>query len=137
MREWAAEGLADPNLAFVCLAVGFAAALWELCHPGAVLPGACGGVLMLLGLWHLFRHPTRPGALVLMVAGVALVVAAPFVSRILSWAGGVCVLAGFAFLLDRPLGIHPILLLTLGVPCTGLSAFLWNLAVSATRYKAE
>lgn len=137
MREWVAQALADPNVAFICLAVGFAAALWELCHPGAVLPGACGGVLMLVGLWHLFRHPARPAALVLLVAGVALLVAAPFVSRTLSWAGGVFVLAGFAFLLDRPSGIHPILLLVLGVPCTGLSAFLWNLAVSATRYKAE
>ena len=59
--------LADPNVAYILLLVGFYGILFELQNPGAILPGVVGGIALILAFFALSTMPVN-------VAGVALIV---------------------------------------------------------------
>lgn len=63
--------LADPNLAFVLLAVGALTVLFEVATPGLGIPGVIGGVMLALGVFGLAGLPvSAPGLVLLVVAAV-------------------------------------------------------------------
>jgi membrane-bound serine protease (ClpP class) len=96
--------LTDPNLAFILFAVGAAGLYMEFQHPGLILPGVVGVVcLVLLGFSMQILPFSWVGA-VLVLVGVALLVAEIFVISfgLLFVAGIACFLIGGTMVFDRP-----------------------------------
>jgi membrane-bound serine protease (ClpP class) len=61
--------IADPNVAYILLMLGFYGLLFELQNPGAILPGVVGGICLVLAFLALSTLPVN-------YAGVALIVLA-------------------------------------------------------------
>jgi membrane-bound serine protease (ClpP class) len=61
------QALADPTLAYILMTLGVYALIYEVTHPGAIVPGVLGVVLLVIGLFAL-------GTLSVSLAGMALVV---------------------------------------------------------------
>jgi len=96
--------LTDPNLAFILFALGAAGLYLEFQHPGMILPGVVGLVcLVLLGFSMQILPFSWIGA-VLVVVGLALLVAEIFVVSfgLLFVAGMACFLIGGTMVFDRP-----------------------------------
>jgi membrane-bound serine protease (ClpP class) len=67
--------LAEPDLAFLLLVVGGIGLLFELTHPGAVLPGVAGAISLLLAFFALSVLPVNYAGLALIFLALALFVA--------------------------------------------------------------
>ena len=96
--------LTDPNLAFIFFAIGAAGLYMEFQSPGLILPGTVGVVcLVLLGFSMQILPFSWVGA-VLVLVGVALLVAEIFVISfgLLFVAGIACFLVGGTMVFDRP-----------------------------------
>ncbi len=94
--------IGDPNLAFILLMLGIYGILFELWHPGAIFPGAVGGISLLIGLAALAILPIDYAALGLLLLGVALLVAEVFTPGvgILGISGLIAFVAGSLMLFD-------------------------------------
>jgi membrane-bound serine protease (ClpP class) len=66
LRQRLLTVLADPNIAYVLLMLGFYGLLFELQNPGAILPGVVGGICLVLAFFSL-------STLSVNYAGVALI----------------------------------------------------------------
>src|SRR5947209_3313589 len=64
--------LMDPNIAFIIFSVGMLALYAEFNHPGAVIPGVAGLVMVLLALFAFNLLPTRFAALVFIMSAFVL-----------------------------------------------------------------
>ncbi len=63
------NGLSDPNIAYLLLTLGFYGILFELMHPGSILPGVMGGLALLLGFFALQTLPVNyVGVLLILFA---------------------------------------------------------------------
>jgi membrane-bound serine protease (ClpP class) len=67
--------LADPNVAYLLMMLGFYGLLFELQNPGSVLPGIVGGICLLLAFFALSTLPVNAAGVALIVLGVAFLVA--------------------------------------------------------------
>jgi membrane-bound serine protease (ClpP class) len=96
--------LADPNVAYILLLVGFYGILFELQNPGAILPGVVGGIALILAFFALSTMPVNVAGVALIVLAVAFFLAEIKVaSHGLLAAGGVlALLLGSLFLFHGP-----------------------------------
>ncbi|HYI97540.1 MAG TPA: hypothetical protein VEX68_28640 [Bryobacteraceae bacterium] len=128
--------LDDPNRAWLVLLVGLALIYRECLAPGRVLPGVLGGVAVCVSIYSLFQHPWSGQALVLILAGVALLTIQVF-GRYL-WIPGIfaalLITAGVHQLTDPPIGLLPA---GLSIPLSGITIFLLKTAVRARRNKVS
>ena len=67
--------LAQPDLAYVFFLAGMALLALEFSHPGLVLPGVAGAVLLLLAAFGLMILPVSLAGLLLVVLGISLMIA--------------------------------------------------------------
>lgn len=67
--------IADPNVAFILLMVGFYGIILEFWNPGTLIPGTVGAISIILALTALSALPVHYGALALLLLGMALMVA--------------------------------------------------------------
>jgi membrane-bound serine protease (ClpP class) len=72
----ALHDLVDPNLAFVFLIVGLALLVFEVFHPGAILPGLFGALLFVGSLVILGMLPVNLAGLVLLLGSIGFFVVA-------------------------------------------------------------
>jgi membrane-bound serine protease (ClpP class) len=101
------QGLANPNLAFLFIALGGLALLIELATPGGGFAGVTGAILLVLGFVALSVLPTNfAGLLLLMLAGAMFVVEL-YTPGLGVFAGGGTLALIFAGLLlfQRPTGV--------------------------------
>jgi membrane-bound serine protease (ClpP class) len=66
--------LIDPNLLSLLFLAGIAGIIFEVFHPGVVLPGALGGVSLVIALFGLSILPTNWAGAALILLGIALLV---------------------------------------------------------------
>ncbi len=95
----------DPGLAFLLLAAGAICIYIEFTHPGVIVPGVAGVLLLALGLLGMAVFPIRWAAAGLLLLGLILIVIeAKFPAHGLWAVGGVVALTlGAVFLINTPL----------------------------------
>jgi membrane-bound serine protease (ClpP class) len=96
--------LADPNLAFLLVMAGLLGLYVELNNPGMILPGVVGVVCLVLAGIAFQILPFSWIGLLLLLTGLALVVAELFASAhgVLMIVGLVCMLVGGSMVFDVP-----------------------------------
>jgi membrane-bound serine protease (ClpP class) len=67
--------IADPNIAYILLMLGFYGILFELQNPGAILPGVIGGISLILAFLALSTLPFNSAGIALIVLAVVFFVA--------------------------------------------------------------
>ncbi len=67
--------LADPNVAYVLMLLGFYGIMFELQNPGAVLPGIVGAIALILAFFALSTLPVNYAGVALLVLAVVFFVA--------------------------------------------------------------
>jgi membrane-bound serine protease (ClpP class) len=96
--------LADPNVTYLLLGLGWLGLLFELMHPGAVLPGVVGAICLVLGLYGLSVLPVNYAGLALIfLAVVFFILEIKVVSYgMLVVAGVICLVVGSLMLFKSP-----------------------------------
>jgi membrane-bound serine protease (ClpP class) len=67
--------IADPNIAYILLMLGFYGLLFELQNPGAILPGIVGGICIILAFLALSALPVNFAGIALILLGVVFFLA--------------------------------------------------------------
>lgn len=126
LPDWRMQFLAaitNPNIAYLLLMVGLYGLIFEFLSPGTFAPGVIGGLCLLVGLFALNLLPLNTAGILLVLAGVALLVAEAFAASFgILGVGGIAAIAIGSLLLFR--GEAPGFTLSPGVvlAVTGLSA---------------
>ena len=96
--------ITDPTIAYVLMLLGIYAIIFELAHPGLVLPGVVGIVSLLVGLYALHMLPVNYAGLALIVVGLGLMVAEAFLPAYgsLGVGGVIAFVIGSVILIDVP-----------------------------------
>ena len=140
LRQQILSAISDPNMALVLLVVGALLLYVEFGHPGMVVPGVFGAVLLLLGLSAFSVLPINwLGAALLLLAMLMFVLEAKFATHgILTAGGAVCMILGAMLLVDSPfpeLRIRLSTAISVALPFAVITAFLLSLAVRARANK--
>jgi membrane-bound serine protease (ClpP class) len=126
--------LIDPNLLFILFLAGIGGLGYEVFHPGVILPGTLGAVSLVLALFGFSVVPINWAGVVLMVLGVALLIAEAWVTShgLIGISGVIALSAGGLLLFRSPgqVGVDPLVVLTVA------SLFGAGLAFIATKVVA-
>lgn len=97
--------IADPNVAYLLLLVGMLGIAIEVFSPGLIVPGAVGGLSMLLALYALSVLPVNVVGIALLLVAAGLFVAEAFVTSygLLTLGGIVSFVLGSIMLIDTPI----------------------------------
>jgi membrane-bound serine protease (ClpP class) len=103
VRQRLLSFLSDPNTVALLMLVGTLGLAIELYHPGGVVPGAVGGLCLLLAFVAMQAIPVNVGAALLVVVGVGLLVAESWLPAhgLAGLGGAVCMVLGSLFFVDR------------------------------------
>ncbi len=96
--------IADPDITYLLLGLGWLGLLFELMHPGAVLPGVVGAICLVLGLYGLSVLPVNTAGLALILLAVVFFILEIKVASygMLVVAGVVCLVVGSLMLFKTP-----------------------------------
>ena len=128
--DWRARMLGvitNPNLALILLMVGIYGLIFEFMNPGALVPGTIGAISLLLGLYALSALPVNYVGVLLVLLGVALMVAEAFSPSfgVLGLGGAVAFVFGATLLFDETSpGYRLSMALVAGVALAGLALTL-------------
>ena len=140
LRERIMSAVADPNLALVLMMLGALGIYIEFSHPGLLVPGVGGALLVLLGLsGHSLLPINWAGAALLILALALFVLEAKIVSHgILGAGGALSMILGALLLIDSPLPEMRVRLSTavgLALPFALITTFLLTLVIRARMSK--
>jgi membrane-bound serine protease (ClpP class) len=96
--------ITDPNVAYVLMMLGMIGLMAELYNPGAIFPGVIGGISIILAFFAFQSLPINYAGLLLILFGIALLVAEiKIVSHGILGIGGVVAMGlGSMMLFDAP-----------------------------------
>lgn len=97
--------LANPNIAYLLMALGMLGIYVEVTHPGAIFPGVVGVIAMLLALYSLSVLPVSLAGVALIVVGLLLFVLEVKVTSygMLTVGGLISFILGSLMLFDSPI----------------------------------
>jgi membrane-bound serine protease (ClpP class) len=103
VRQRILSFLADPNVVALLMLLGTLGVAIEFYHPGLIFPGAIGAFALFLAFLGMRVVPVNVGAVVLIVAGVALIVAEAYIVThgVAGASGLLCILLGTLFFVDK------------------------------------
>jgi membrane-bound serine protease (ClpP class) len=130
--------LIDPNLISILFLVGIAGLIFELLHPGVVLPGAIGAVSLIIALFGFSVLPVSWAGIALVVLGVALLVIDlhAITHGALTIAGLICLGIGLPLLFGNapaPYRINTGLVVGIGLAIAAFWVFVTGKGVAARR----
>jgi len=67
--------LADPNIAYILMILGFYGLLYEITHPGIGVPGVLGTIFLILAFYSMQTLPTNYAGVALIALGIILFIA--------------------------------------------------------------
>jgi membrane-bound serine protease (ClpP class) len=140
LRQRILSPIVNPNVAFLLLIIGAFAIYFEFNHPGAVIPGTAGVILILLAAFALNILPTRFTALGLILASFALfALEAKYATHGILGIGGIITMTmGALLLVDSPMPemrVHLFTALAVSIPFGIITIFLMNIALKARANK--
>ena len=96
------ELLVNPTFVFLLFTLGLVGIGFELFHPGAILPGALGGVALIIAIYGLAQIPITVAGLLLILLAFGLFVAEAFITShgALAFGGVVALIFGGLLLFD-------------------------------------
>jgi len=124
--------ITDPNIAYILMMVGMLGIFFELSNPGVVLPGVIGGISLILAFFAFQSLPINWAGLLLILFGVALLIAEIKIAShgVLTFGGVVSMVLGSFMLYEAPEAGFRVSW-TVILPTVGASAGLVVWAVSA------
>jgi len=130
--------LIDPNLISILFLVGIAGLVFEVLHPGVVLPGAIGAVSLTIALFGFSILPVSWVGLALVVLGVALLVIDLHATThgALTIAGLICLGVGLPLLFANapaPYHINTGLVVGTGLAIAAFWVFVTSKGIAARR----
>ena len=133
--------LANPNIAYFLLILGFYGLLFEITHPGTAVPGILGGIFLILAFYSMQTLPTNYAGVALMILGLILLVAEVFTPGLgmLTLGGIVSMILGSMLLFDS---VDPVMrvskeaIIVFTLSTLGLTLFLLRSVVKTHRRKA-
>jgi membrane-bound serine protease (ClpP class) len=130
LRDRLLHQLANPNLAYIFLLLGFYGLYFELSNPGSIFPGVVGGILLLLGLFALQMMPVNyVGVLLIAFAMLLFLVEIKVPSHGLLTIGGIVALVlGSLMLFDTTDRLYRVSWSVL-VPAVGVTVAFFLFAV--------
>ena len=75
LRQRLLAVIADPNVAYLLMLLGFYGLLFELQNPGAILPGVVGGISLILAFLALSTLPVNYAGVALILLGIVFFIA--------------------------------------------------------------
>ncbi len=102
LKQKIIDALADPNIAYLLIGIGGLGLYFELSNPGLVVPGVIGGIALILGFVSVQALPINYGGLLLLLLGLALLIAEVFLPSfgILGIGGIISMVLGAIFFID-------------------------------------
>jgi membrane-bound serine protease (ClpP class) len=130
--------LIDPNLIAILFLAGIAGLVFEVLHPGVVLPGALGAVSLIIALFGFSILPVSWAGLALVVLAVALLVIDLHAAThgALTIAGLICLAVGLPLLFSNaptPYHIHTGLVVGVGLAIAAFWVFVTSKGIAARR----
>lgn len=94
--------LANPNIAYFLMILGFYGLLFEVTHPGFGVPGVLGLAFLILAFYSMQTLPTNYAGLALMILGLILLATEVFTPTfgVLTLGGLTCLILGSMLLFD-------------------------------------
>ena len=98
------NAISNPNVAYVLMVLGMMGLYFELSNPGVILPGAIGGISLILAFFAFQALPVNYAAILLILLGLILFIAEiKIVSHgMLTIAGMISMLLGSLMLFESP-----------------------------------
>lgn len=132
--------LIDPNLAFILLVLGLVGIYIEFTHPGLILPGVTGAILVILGAMALTLLPINWAGAALIFLGLAFFILEATIPSggILAGGGVIAMVLGAVMLVDTgvpELSINWVTAIGVTLPFAAITVFLLQLAIKSFRYK--
>lgn len=94
--------LANPNIAYFLMILGFYGLLFEITNPGIGVPGILGAIFLILAFYGLQTLPTNYAGVALIILGLVLFVSEAYTPTfgLLTLGGAVCLVLGSVLLFD-------------------------------------
>jgi membrane-bound serine protease (ClpP class) len=130
--------LIDPNLLSIFFLVGIVGLIFEVLHPGVVLPGAIGAVSLILALFGFSILPISWAGIALVVLGAALLVIDLHATThgVLTVAGLICLGIGLPLLFSNappPYRVNTGLVAGIGLAIAAFWVFVTSKGIAARR----
>lgn len=139
-REKFLTRISDPNIAYILFILGFYGLLFEITHPGAILPGVFGALCLVLAFFAFQTLPINYAGVALIVLGIAFFILEVFTPTYgpLAVAGIISMTLGSTMLIEADI---PFLKISWGViiPAVGTTAafFVFGLAMAIRAMKRK
>jgi membrane-bound serine protease (ClpP class) len=142
LRQKFLNVLANPNIAYFFLLLGFYGLLFEVTHPGIGVPGVLGAIFIILALFSFQLLPTNYAGLALIILGITLFGAEILIPGFgLPTLGGlVCMVLGSLLLFNSPhewMRVSSTLILSLTLSTAVITLVLVRAVVSSHRKKIK
>jgi membrane-bound serine protease (ClpP class) len=123
--------IADPNVAYILMMLGFYGIMFELQNPGAILPGVVGGICLILAFLALSVLPVNyAGIALILLAMVFFIAEIKVASHGILAAGGVIALLLGSMILFQGIGAGRLSLAVI-LAGTGVTALFFLLVIGA------
>ncbi|HSH30571.1 MAG TPA: nodulation protein NfeD [Thiohalobacter sp.] len=128
--------IADPNIAYILILLGFYGLLLEFYNPGFIVPGVVGAISLILALFALQVLPVNYAGLGLIILGIIFMSAEAFVPSFgaLGIGGLIAFVIGSIMLIDTDApgyGISPALIATVSLTSAAFFIFVLGMVVKA------
>jgi len=132
--------LANPNIAYILMILGFYGLLYEITHPGIGVPGVMGTIFLILAFFSMQTLPTNYAGLALIILAIILFIAEANVPGfgLLTLGGVVCMILGSMLLFDSPVPMMRVslsLILSFSLTTAAITLFLVRAVITAHRAK--
>lgn len=119
--------ITNPSIAYLMVLVGIYALIFEFSNPGMILPGVVGAICLLLALYAFHLLPVNYAGLLLILLGIAFMVAEAFVPAFgsLGVGGLIAFVIGSIILIDSDLPGFEIPYTLIGGVAAASAAFLF------------